>query len=291
MRDLSLTSSIIRAKVLTTNFNLLCLAYKIMKKITIIGGNGRMGKIFTQKFLAFGHEVSVLGNNDWDNARKLLGEAELVLLSVPIQYTEEVIKRAAQFLTANTALADITSIKTQPVEAMLKYHRGPVMGLHPMFGPSITSFFGQKVVVCLGRDDYVFQWLLEFFMAEGSELIFCTPEEHDRMMVNIQATQHFSRFCLGNFLMQEGIDINRSLSMCSPSYRQEIEIVNRLFSQSPHLCVEIMLATEERRKAICFLAETYQRLAQLVIEQDKEKLVKEFENTQEFFATTSSQVK
>jgi prephenate dehydrogenase/chorismate mutase/prephenate dehydrogenase len=257
------------------------------QKITVIGGRGRMGKLFAQQLSAAGHNVSVLGNQDWEYANILLGEADLVLISVPIERTVDVIQRAAEYLAPTTALADITSIKTEPVQTMLEYHIGPVMGLHPMFGPSIKSFSGQKVVVCPGRQDDSFQWLLQFIASKGAELIVCTPEEHDWIMVIVQATRHFSRFSLGVFLAAEKIDIDRSLSMSSPSYRQEIDIVNRLFAQSPSLCVDIMLATEERCQAIEKLANTYSRLAQLVAKKDRAALIQEFETTQSFFKQKS----
>lgn len=250
------------------------------RQITIIGGRGRMGKFFTQQLVAAGHQVSILENEDWENAEKLLNNAELVLVSVPIERTVDVIKRAVKYLAPTTALCDITSIKVQPVQAMLEHHCGPVIGLHPMFGPSTKSFLGQKVIVCPGRHEDVFQWFLDLIKTKGGELITCTPEEHDEMMVIIQATQHFSRFSLGVFLAQEGIDVERSLSMSSYSYRQEIEIVKRLFAQNPHLCVDIMLATEERCQTIQTLANTYSRLAKLVIKKDRGTLIKEFETTQ-----------
>ncbi|BAZ31286.1 prephenate dehydrogenase [Cylindrospermum sp. NIES-4074] len=252
------------------------------RKITIIGGRGRMGRLFQEQLSAVGHNVMILENEDWDHADQLLSQAELVLVSVPIAYTVDVIKRAAKFLSPTTALCDITSIKTQPTQAMLEHHCGPVMGLHPMFGPNIKSFLGQKVVVCPGRNDDSFQWLLNFLKSQGSELITCTPEEHDQMMVIIQATQHFYRFSLGVFLAQAGIDIDRTLSMSTPSYRQEIDIMKRLFSQNPSLCVDIMLATEERGEAISSLANTYNRLAMLVAKKDRAALIAEFENTQRF---------
>ncbi|OYE06199.1 hypothetical protein CDG79_03455 [Nostoc sp. 'Peltigera membranacea cyanobiont' 232] len=85
------------------------------------------------------------------------------------------------------------------------------------------------------------------------------------------------------FLAQAKVDIEQSLTMSTPNYRQEIDIVRRLFSQNPHLCVDIMLATEERCNAISFLANTYGRLARLVVNKDREALIKEFENTQSFF--------
>jgi len=257
------------------------------RKVTIIGGRGRMGKFFTQELSAAGHNVSVLGHQDWDDADVLLGQAELVIVSVPIERTVDVIERAAKYLAPTTALADITSIKTQPVQAMLEHHTGPVIGLHPMFGPSIKSFAGQKVVVCPGRQNDSFQWLLDLMESKGAKLIVCTPEEHDRMMVIIQATRHFSRFCLGAFLAAEKIDIDRSLLMSSPTYRQEIDIVNRLFAQSPYLCADIMLATEERCQAIERLANTYSRLAQLVAKKDRAALIEAFETTQSFFAENS----
>ncbi|MCW5314150.1 bifunctional chorismate mutase/prephenate dehydrogenase [Nostoc sp. KVJ3] len=255
----------------------------IPRQITIIGGRGRMGRLFKEQLSLVGHNVSILEHDNWEYADELLSQAELILVSVPIEYTVDVIKRAAKYLAPTTALCDITSIKTQPIQAMLEYHCGPVMGLHPMFGPNVKSFFGQKVVVCPGRSDDSFQWLLDFLKSQGGELIFSTPEEHDQMMVIIQATQHFYRFSLGVFLAQAKVDIEQSLTMSTPNYRQEIDIVKRLFSQNPNLCVDIMLATEERCNAISFLANTYSRLARLVARKDREALIKEFENTQSFF--------
>ncbi|MFW9260490.1 bifunctional chorismate mutase/prephenate dehydrogenase [Nostoc sp. CALU 546] len=252
------------------------------RQITIIGGRGRMGRLFQEQLSLVGHNVSILEHEDWEYAEKLLSQAELVLVSVPIEHTVDVIKRAAKYLNPTTAFCDITSIKTQPTQAMLEHHSGPVMGLHPMFGPNIKSFLGQKVVVCPGRNDDSFQWLLDFLKSKGSELVFCTPEEHDKMMVIIQATQHFCRFSLGVFLAQTRVDIEQSLTMSTPNYRQEIDIVKRLFSQNPNLCVDIMLATEERCNAISFLANTYSRLAKLVARKDRDALIKEFENTQSF---------
>ena len=252
-------------------------------RITIIGGRGKMGQWFARELSECGHDVSAFGNQDWSNAQSLLGDAELVLVSVPIEKTVEIIKRAAQYLKPSTAIADITSVKTEPVKAMLEHHKGAVMGLHPMFGPKVESFAEQIIVVCRGRNDDEFQWLLDFFKAQGSKLVESTPEEHDKIMLTTQAIRHFARFSLGVFFAEENIDIQRSLLMASPTYRQDIDNLKRLFAQSSHLCADIMLATEERCEAIVTLAETYSRLAKLVAKKDREALIKEFESTQNFF--------
>ena len=254
------------------------------KKVTLIGGGGMMGSFLTQRLSAEGHEVKILEHHDWARAEDLLAPADLVLVCVPIEATVKVIRQATKYLSPNTALADIASIKTPMVKAMLEYHNGPVMGLHPMFGPGIKSFLSHKVIVCHGREDESFQWLLDLIESDGGKLIYATPEEHDRMMVDIQAIRNFTTLCMGTFFAEENTNIRRSLDFASPLYHHTIAIISRLFAQSAPLVVDIILATPERRQAIARLANTYSRLAQLVEQGDRDGLLREFQLSQSFFA-------
>ena len=52
---------------------------------------------------------------------------------------------------ADAVLADVTSVKAGPVSAMLAAHPGPVLGLHPMFGPDVGSLSAQRIVSCPAR--------------------------------------------------------------------------------------------------------------------------------------------
>ncbi|MGC9505195.1 bifunctional chorismate mutase/prephenate dehydrogenase [Baaleninema sp.] len=246
------------------------------RRIAIVGGKGMMGRFFQNRFEAAGHEVRLLGRTDWDDAKTLLGDVDLALISVPIDRTLDVVRDTAKYLPPTAVLADITSIKTPIVEVMLAAHSGPVVGLHPMFGPGVESFLSQKVAICPGRDPQASQWLIDLMDRDGGDLVYCTPEEHDRMMVTIQAIRHFSTFGLGVFLAEENIDIGRSLDLSSPIYRMGIDTVSRLFGQDASLYADIMLANAERRESIARLAETFTRLAQLVQAQDREGLIEAF---------------
>ncbi|MBW4597880.1 MAG: bifunctional chorismate mutase/prephenate dehydrogenase [Brasilonema angustatum HA4187-MV1] len=253
------------------------------RRITVVGGRGAMGQFFTSQLSVAGHDVSILEKDDWDYAGRLLGEAELVLVCVPTEFTADVIRKLSKYLAPTSALADITSIKTSIVQIMLEYHSGPVMGLHPMFGPTTKSFLSQKIVVCPGREDNAFQWFLDLIKMKGGKLIACTPEEHDQIMIGIQAIRHFCTFSLGVFMAEAGIDIGRTLEFSSPIYRLEIDIVSRLFAQDSSLYVDILLASEDRRKTIGWLTSTYNRLGDLVARKDKATLIKEFEVTHSVF--------
>ena len=252
----------------------------LSRRITVVGGGGLMGRFFVQRFLEDGHHVNVLERNNWSQAQQLLDGADLVLVCVPIECTQTVICDIAPYLSPHTALADITSIKAPIVQTMLEQHPGPVMGLHPMFGPKISSFQSQTTVVCPGRNDEAFQWLLELIRNDGGKLTVCTPEEHDQMMLTIQSIRHFVTFSLGIFLSNEDIDLQRSLELSSPSYRELLDMVNRLFSQSAELVADIMLFNQERRDMIAKLAETYSRLAKIAVDNDREMLLQEFRSAQ-----------
>lgn len=258
------------------------------RQITVVGGRGVMGQFFVQQLSAAGHTVNILEQDNWSHAKQLLDGADLALICVPIECTQTVIGDIAQYLSPTTALADITSVKAPIVQTMLACHSGPVMGLHPMFGPKVCSFQSQNIVACPGRNDEAFQWLLELIKQEGGKLMICTPEEHDKLMVTIQSLRHFVTFSLGIFLTDEEIDIQRSLELSSPSYRELIDMTNRLFSQSAELVADIMLFTQERREAIVKLANTFNRLAKLAVDNDRETLIHEFQSAQSSWTALSS---
>ena len=252
------------------------------RRVTVIGGRGQMGRFFVEQLSSSGHYVNTLGRDDWGNARQLLEKADLVIVSVPIEQTVPIVKKTARYLTASTTLADLTSIKTPIVQAMLDCHPGPVLGLHPMFGPGINSFLSQNVVVCPGRQQQAYQWFLDFIASKGGNPIWSTPQEHDRMMGIVQAIRHFSTFGLGAFLKSEEIDLSRSLEFASPLYRMQLDLVSRLFAGDASLYLNVMLLGE-RPQVISRLAATYSRLAELVEKGDRAALIEEFEIACSFF--------
>ena len=256
------------------------------RRVTVIGGRGKMGRFFVEQLSSSGHYVDILGRDGWGKARQLLVRADLVIVSVPIEQTVPIIEKTVGYLNASTALVDVTSIKTPIVQAMLDRHPGPVLGLHPMFGPGVDSFLSQNVVVCPGRQQQACQWFLDFIASRGGKLIWCTPQEHDQIMDIVQAIRHFSTFGFGAFLAEEKIDLSRTLEFASPLYRMQLDIVGRLFTQNASLYLNMMLL-EKRPQAISRLAATYSRLAELVEKGDRAALIEEFEVACSFFGQES----
>ena len=105
-----------------------------IRKIVIVGGRGKLGRLFGHYLQGSGYPVVALEQEDWPQAENILQEADVVIVSVPIANTPEVIECLKPYLTENMLLADLTSVKRVPLQKMLEVHQGAVLGLHPMFG-------------------------------------------------------------------------------------------------------------------------------------------------------------
>ena len=141
-----------------------------LRPIVIVGGKGRMGQLFEKMLTLSGYQVKVLDKEEWSQAPALLADAGMVIVSVPIHLTEQVIAQLPP-LPHDCILVDIASVKNRPLQAMLAAHAGPVLGLHPMFGPDSGSPAKQVVVWCDGRQPEAYQWFRNKFRSGARAFI------------------------------------------------------------------------------------------------------------------------
>ena len=250
--------------------------------IVVIGGYGRLGRLFVGLFERSGYEVRCIGEDDWGHAEDILQGAGLVLVTVPIQVTESVIQKLSG-LPSHCVLADLTSVKTVPMEAMLKVHQGPVVGLHPMFGPDVPSLAKQVVAYCEGRRPAEYQWLLDQIQIWGAKVHPIHPMEHDEGMALIQALRHFTSFAYGVHLEEENPELDALIALSSPIYRLELAMVGRLFAQDPQLYADIILASPRN---LAMIQRFHQRMAEAIaiLERgDKPAFVTAFARVREWF--------
>ncbi|WP_372869701.1 bifunctional chorismate mutase/prephenate dehydrogenase [Shewanella sp.] len=257
--------------------------------IVIIGGQGQLGRLFAQMFALSGYEVRLLDKDDWDHADELFEAAGLVLVTVPIATTCQLIRERLGNLPAHCVLADLTSIKGAPLKAMLETHNGPVVGLHPMFGPDVGSLAKQVVVVCHGRESDKYQWLMEQIGIWGARLVEADASRHDKAMQLVQAMRHFSSFVYGLNLCREQADIDTLLEFSSPIYRLELAMVGRLFAQSGELYADIIFAQQDSLTAISDFLDNYRDALELLKAGDRAGFIERFNEVSNWFGNYSQQ--
>ncbi len=259
-----------------------------LRSVVVIGGHGQLGSLFARMFRLSGYQVKVLGSQDWDKADELLSDAGLVVVTVPIHLTQGVIEKLTN-LPKDCILCDLTSIKAKPLEAMLKVHSGPVVGLHPMFGPDVPSLAKQVIVHCDGRGAEQYQWLLKQFSIWGASLCQMGAEDHDHGMTLIQALRHFTSFAYGLHLSKENPNIDRLLQLSSPIYRLEIAMVGRLFAQDPNLYGDIIFSSQENIEMIERFHQRLGEAVKLLEGGNKQAFIRSFSEVSQWFGDYSQQ--
>ncbi|MCZ4250771.1 bifunctional chorismate mutase/prephenate dehydrogenase [Pseudoalteromonas sp. S4488] len=267
--------------------SLACVAPQL-SPIVIVGGEGAMGQLFAQQFTRSGYEVRILDKAQQAQSETILKGAKLVLVSVPINALEQVVA-ALPTLDDDCLLVDITSVKQKPLKALMAAHSGPVVGLHPMFGPDISHWVKQTVVVCEGRDHEVAKGLMAQLQVWGCQVVEMDAKKHDEAMQIIQVMRHLTTFVYGQFLAKQSHTLAELRSCSSPIYQLELMMVGRLFAQSPELYSDIMLAQFDDVEALLAnYQDTFADTLEKLKEGDKASLIAAFADAKEYFSDATA---
>ncbi|MFQ3193900.1 MAG: chorismate mutase/prephenate dehydrogenase [Colwellia sp.] len=251
-------------------------------KIVVIGGSGQLGKVFVDLFERSGYQVEILEQEDWSNSDNILAGAGVVIVAVPIRLTSMIIQKLS-FLSKTCILADVTSVKEMPLYEMMKVHKGPVVGLHPMFGPDVSGLIKQTIITCEGRLPEQYNWLLKQFQVWGAKIYPVDALAHDQAMSMVQVMRHFSTIAYGYHLMTEGADISQLVEMSSPIYRLELIMVGRLFAQDPVLYTDIIFSNHDNVAMMKRFAYRFLELLEDVEMGDKDAFVTMFSQVSDWF--------
>jgi Prephenate dehydrogenase len=223
-----------------------------MKDISvgIIGGTGGMGRWFADLLEKEGHTVHVSGRKTKLSSDDLARICNVVVVSVPISATAEVIKQVGPLLNKDKLLMDLTSLKREPVELMLANTWAEVIGCHPLFGPAIKESEGQNVVLCPGRGTNWYPWLKGLFNKNGFNVLERTAAEHDEMMSIVQVLNHLNTISLGLALMETGQPLDELGKFSTPIFRAKLDIVKKLFTEGPGLYADIITGNHETEKIL-----------------------------------------
>ena len=255
----------------------------VLHKIAVIGGLGQMGALLARTFGELGHEVAIADVSTALTPEQAAANAEVVVVSVPIQSTVQVIERIGPLVKPDALLMDVTSVKQEPLAAMLRSSKASVVGTHPMFGPGVHTLQGQRVVVCPGRGDAWQAWLEQLLDARGLVVTRASAEEHDRAMALVQVLTHFQTQVLGWTLARTGISLQQSLRFTSPAYLMELYVAARHFAQDPQLYGPIEMLNPDTGMVTTAFEQAAGDLRTILAARDQAAFSQMFEQVRAFF--------
>lgn len=251
--------------------------------VGIIGGTGAMGRFFAGILEEAGYEVACCGRNTPVTPVAVAKRCSIVMVSVPIRSTVGVIRDIAPLLSAEQLVCDLTSLKAAPVAAMLE-SEADVLGLHPMFGPTVGGLAGQTIIAAparcrlpLGED------MLMVFRSLGALITVMDPATHDRMMAFIQGLAHFTSLAIAETIRREGLDYRDLLACASPFYRIQLGLAGRLLGQAPSLYGDILQMNKSVPEVLDSFIDSAASLRDTVVSGDPGRFEEEFGLMKEHF--------
>lgn len=264
--------------------------------MTIIGGTRGLGRwiaehlnnefniTITSRNEASGLEVAKELNVEYNNDNiEAIQNADIVIFSVPIEHTSQTIKEVAPHAPEGSLLMDVCSIKTEAVEALMKYapKNVEILPCHPMFGPRVPTIKRQIIVLTPieNRSNNWFNRVERYLTKSECEIVITTPEEHDRYMSIVQGLTHFSFITLASTIRKLHINVEKSRSFSSPVYSLMLDMVSRVIYQNPYLYYSIQKNNKENTNARKTLIKEGTYLSKLIEDGNEEDFVKNMEES------------
>ena len=166
----------------------------IKMNVGIIGGSSGLGRTliyyFRDEFDVF------ISGRDHNKGRKVADEAgvsyvesneeltklsDLLIISVPINNTSDVIREVAPFMKDGSVMVDVTSIKEEPSKTMAEVLPENVeyVPTHPIFGPRTTELDNQVIVLTADRKGEWYDRIYNYLKGKNMRVIETTAEKHD----------------------------------------------------------------------------------------------------------------
>ena len=253
------------------------------RTVAVIGGHGKIGAMLVRLFGDLGHRVVVADLDTELTPAEAAAIADVTIVSVPIAATEDVIREVGPHVREDALLMDVTSVKTAPVAARLAATQGSVVGTHPMFGPSVHTLQGQRVVLCRARGDAWADWVRDTFAARGLVVTETTAEAHDRAMSAVQVLTHFQTQVQGLTLARLGMSLDESLRFTSPAYLLELYVAARHFAQDPELYGAIEMRNPRLSDVTDTFGEAARELTEILTSGDQARFDAVFGEVRAFF--------
>ncbi len=218
-------------------------------KILLVGSRGRMGSMLCTRAAAAGLHPATLDIDrtlppaeapgvavshgeaapfDPLRLRAAARHAALVLLCVPATALRATAAALCPHLPPTAVLADIVSVKEQPLRHMRACWQGAIVGTHPLFGPQTADAdLPVAVTPADGTPEAAIALVEDFFTALGCRPFRTTAEAHDKAMARVQNMNFITT--LAYFALLAGHD--ELLPYITPSFRRRQVAARKMLTE------------------------------------------------------------
>ncbi len=206
-------------------------------KAAVVGAKGGMGGWLVRHLATLSHEVTAVDTRT-DPLVQLHG-FDLVVVSVPISTTPDVIRVVAPKMRRGTILAEVASLKEESHRALsIISNLGLTpLCLHPIFGPSTDSLSG-RVVAVVPVVDAEEEAGLARSIFPGADVVTLSAARHDRCMAAVLSLPYAVNLALSRVL--GGEDLKLASQMAGSTFAVQYTLAQSVAGESPTLTRDLL---------------------------------------------------
>jgi chorismate mutase/prephenate dehydrogenase len=217
------------------------------RKISILGGRGKMGQWFARYLYSRGHQVLIHdpagplhGFHFTKSFEKAVREAEILLLSVPLHAARRVYRRVRR-LKPSCTITDVFSLKT-PVLDEISHGLSEglsITSIHPLFGPEVYLLSERTLLLCGCGNGAADQVMEDLFVGTSLDLVRIEVKEHDRAMGIVLGLSHALNIIFSEALVRSHIPATGLRHVATTTFEKQLKTASEVARENARLYYDI----------------------------------------------------
>jgi len=256
-------------------------------RVAIIGGAGRMGRLFARYFIQRGDEV-VISDVNWEEAVRFAGSlnaeavqsnseaagsSELIVICTPVMDVPKVVDEIIHDLSESAIVMEISSIKSPVISAMRMVAEagGRPLSIHPLFGPGAGDPSGERMaLIPISDEKYEVELARSIF--PNASIIPVDLERHDRIMAFALSLTHLINVVFASMIAEENIAELKRIG--GKTFRMQLLLCESVMMESPDLSAAIQMNNPFAIEYLERFASKYDRLLKYIRGKRKGEFIK-----------------
>jgi prephenate dehydrogenase len=258
-----------------------------LQQVAVVGAAGKMGSWFASYFAQRGLDVSAYDINQkmlktspkvkvQTSLLQCVQDADLVLVSVPVQKTPQAIKECTKKMKEQPIIAEISSVKNKTFAALKKTPTNlRPLCIHPMFGPGASKKIDIRVLLVPVRNEEIELKIANEIFEKPNVIVLPNAKQHDKSIAIVLGVTYFANIVFAKVMSSGNISTLKQVS--GTTFGLQSLIAESVFTEEPELVIALIRENIYAKRYISHFLKEGAALAQLIIAKDSKDLKAELQ--------------
>ncbi|MFH0944307.1 MAG: bifunctional chorismate mutase/prephenate dehydrogenase [Planctomycetota bacterium] len=262
-----------------------------LRRISILGGKGRMGSWLAHYMHSRGHRVTIhdpagrlRGFRNAGTLERAVSSAEIILLSVPLRTAPQVYREIRRLRPRGTII-DLLSLKTPALpEIRNALAEGlSVSSIHPLFGPDVFLLSDRILLICPCGDEEADRVAGDLFQGTSLEVVTVPVEQHDRAMGIVLGLSHAVNIIFSEALARSGMSGEEVRRVATTTYLKQSGTSSEVARENPRLYHEIQNLNQYTPEVFALFQQAFETFKQAATRRNPSSFIAMMRRGRRFF--------